>query len=381
MAVANHSHFDLTISNYKSIASLKIKGLKPFSVFAGPNGCGKSNFFDALDFVGRICRHGVEDALRAHGGAGNVRSAKLNAPGKQHIEFGIKLFDETASSFAKVSKYDLRVPNFATAPEIKESLSQVDSSVLERVQGRPPLVGHEKTPIAVNIPPWMSALLFAPAHLLTNLLRNITVYRVDPRSAKEPDPSDADPSRLNSRGNNLAAVLGRLEADPEAHTLISEWMAMVVPGVEAIRTTRQRLDQRTAVLFKERRTKRWFPAGLMSDGTIYALSLLVAVLDRRDSPGVTLIEEPERGLHPAAIAELVDFLREEAGPQNPIWLTTHSESVVRRLRLEELVLVDKKAGRTRMKRADSGNLDNTDLKGFGLEAAWLSNLFNAGVPW
>lgn len=377
--MADRLHFDLTISNYKSIASLRIDGLRPFSVFAGPNGSGKSNFFDALDFVGRVCRHGVEDALRAHGGADNIRSAKLYAPGNQHFTFGIKLLDEVASNPADASSYDLQIRELATAPEIEENLSSAGSSVLKRVPGKPVRIGRQPG-MKLDIPA-MSALLFRLNHPLTGLLRNITVYRVDPRSAKEPDPSDADPSKLNGRGNNLAAVLGRLEGDPEAQALIREWMAMVVPGVDAIQTTRQRLDQRTAVLFKERGTKRRFPAGLMSDGTIYALSLLVAVLDGRDRPGVTLIEEPERGLHPAAIAEFVDFLRDSARPENPIWLTTHSESIVRKLRLEELVVVDKKAGRTRMKRASSGNLEQADLQVVGLEAAWLSNLLNGGVPW
>ena len=41
-----------------------------------------------------------------------------------------------------------------------------------------------------------------------------------------------------------------------------------------------------------------FPAHMVSDGTIYALCLLVAVLTRVKRPGITLIEEPERGLHP-----------------------------------------------------------------------------------
>ena len=378
--MADRLHFNLTISNYKSIASLRIDGLRPFSVFAGPNGSGKSNFFDALDFVGKICRHGVEDALRAHGGADNIRSAKLYAPRNQHFAFGIKLLDEVASNPADASSYDLQIRELATAPEIEENLSAASSSVLRRVPGKPVRIGRQPG-MKLDIPPAMSALLFCLNYPLADLLTNITIYRVDPRSAKEPDPSDADPSKLNGRGNNLAAVLGRLEGDPEAQVLIREWMAMVVPGVDAIQTTRQRLDQRTAVLFKERGTKRRFPAGLMSDGTIYALSLLVAVLDGRDRPGVTLIEEPERGLHPAAIAEFVEFLRDSARPENPIWLTTHSESIVRKLRLEELVVVDKKAGRTRMKRASSGNLEQADLQVMGLEAAWLSNLLDGGVPW
>ena len=380
--MANHSTFDLLISNYKSIASLKVGGLLPFSVFAGPNGSGKSNFFDALDFVGKVCRYGVEDALRAHGGADNIRSAKLYKPKNRHFEFEIKLHDANAEKRddARSSDYALRIQEFATVPEIGESLYRHDIPLFTRTPGSP-VLRHQADRIRNFSYPASMSTLRTFKHLLARLLTNITVYRMDPRSAKEPDPSDADPSKLNARGSNLAAVLGRIESDREARTLIGQWMEMVVPGVQAITTKRQRLDHSTAVLFKEHGTKKQFPAGLMSDGTIYALSLLVAVLDRPYRRGLTLIEEPERGLHPAAIAEFVDFLRDSAGPENPIWVTTHSESVVRRLQLEELVVVDKKAGRTRMKRADSGNLEQADLDPIGLDMAWLSNLLNGGVPW
>ena len=381
--MTNHSTFDLLISNYKSIASLKIGGLLPFTVFVGPNGSGKSNFFDALDFVGKVCRYDVEDALRAHGGADNIRSAKLYKPKSRHFEFTIKLRDANAGKpgDAPSSDYALRIQEFATAPEIGESLSHHGIPWFSRTPGSP-VFGHRADRLQNFSYPASMSTLRTFKHLLARLLPNITVYRVDPRSAKEPDPSDADPSKLNARGSNLAAVLGRMESDQEARTLIGQWMEMVVPGVQAITTKRQRLDQSTAILFKEHGTKKQFPAGLMSDGTIYALSLLVAVLDRRRyRRGLTLIEEPERGLHPAAIAEFVDFLRDSAEPENPIWVTTHSESVVRRLQLEELVVVDKKAGRTRMKRADSGNLEQADLDPIGLDMAWLSNLLNGGLPW
>ena len=378
--MADRPAFDLKISNYRSIASLEIKDLRPFSVFAGPNGSGKSNFCDALDFVGRVCRHGVEDALRAHGGAANVRSAKRYAPYNQLFEFGVHRHDvrDRLGSVNRPSSYTLRIHDLDTSPKVKEALSGTELWRRHEVnESIPP----DSVPLWYILPDSMSALMFFSPHPLAELLTNITAYRVDPRSAKEPDRSDADPSALNASGSNLAAVLRRIEADSEARRLIGEWIEMVVPGVQAVTTQRQRLDQSTALLFKERGTKKRFPAGLMSDGTVYALSLLVAVLDRRDSPGITLIEEPERGLHPAAIAEFVELMRDSAGPDNPIWVTTHSESVVRRARLEELILVDKKRGCTKMKRADSGALKQEDLEQLGLEAAWLSNLLDGGVPW
>ena len=316
--MADRSAFDLKLSNYKSIASLAIKGLRPFSVFAGPNGSGKSNFFDAMDFVGRVCRHGVEDALRGHGGADNIRSAKLNVPKNQRIEFRMDLqgANDKSGKRDRASSYTLGIDGLGATPKVEESLSDLGRELFNRHAFD--VSTNLKQLALVRLPDTMSAVAFFPEHPLTNLLTHIVVYRVDPRSAKEPDRSDADPSELNARGSNLAAVLSRIEADSEARQLIGEWIEMVVPGVQAITTKRQQLDQRTAVLFKERGTKKHFPAGLMSDGTVYALSLLVAVLDRRDSPGITLIEEPERGLHPAAITEFVELLRDSAGPTNPI---------------------------------------------------------------
>ena len=34
-----------------------------------------------------------------------------------------------------------------------------------------------------------------------------------------------------------------------------------------------------------------------------------------------------------------------------------------------------------MKRADSGNLCQSDFANIGLEGAWLSNLLGGGLPW
>ena len=160
-----------------------------------------------------------------------------------------------------------------------------------------------------------------------------------------------------------------------------DWMEMIVPGIEKIQTEEQRLDGRTVLLFKEDWIEEPFPAHLVSDGTMYALCLLVAVLDAPSGCGMTLIEEPERGLHPKAIYELIDLMRQQASPENPIWLTTHSESVVRVLNLSELVLVDKVDGRTRMKQADAGNISQEDLDPLSLDEVWLSNLLAGGLPW
>lgn len=117
--------FNLKITNYKSIDKLELDGIGPFTVFAGPNGSGKSNLFDALDFFGRVIRVDVEDALRAHGGAENIRSAKRYAKHNRRLRFAM---DWTLPAFEpppEVARYDLSLHSFAV------SRANMDSPLLK----------------------------------------------------------------------------------------------------------------------------------------------------------------------------------------------------------------------------------------------------------
>lgn len=375
----------LKITNFKSIDSLEVKGLTPFSVFAGPNGSGKSNFFDALDFVSLFVRSGIETALRTYGGFANIHSEKRRAAYSRKFSFEIEcdLTHKTEEQLDELSRfyYSLNIHDLDSTPIIEEYVIVDGEQLLIRKKGEKPIIKGEEERGVDRFPEIYSALLLFYQMPLAELLRNFNLYRIDPIGAKEPDQSDLDPTQLERKGHNLASVLRRMESDPSIREKILDWMEMIVPGIEKIQTEQQQLDSKTALLFKEQGTRRRFPAHMISDGTVYALCLLVAVLDSTSDYGMTLIEEPERGLHPKAIHELIDLMRQQALAENPIWLTTHSESVVRQLEIEDLILVDKIEGRTRMKRADSGNLTQDNLAPLSLDEAWLSNLLDGGVPW
>ena len=373
----------LKIENFKSIDSLEVKRLAPFSVFAGANGSGKSNFFDALDFVSLFVRGGLEIALREHGGFANIQSKKREGEESKTFSFEIECdLLEKQEEMPTAFHYSLSIDNLDGEPEIEEYLYFNERQLIVHRMGDKELsYDVERFPNRLLIPVIHSALWLYQDHPLTELLRNLNVYRIEPTGAKEPDKSDFDSTKLGGRGHNLASVLNRLEGDEAIREEIQDWIEMIVPGIENIQTEHQRLDGRTALRFKEEGFGKPFPAHLVSDGTMYALCLLVAALDAPSGCGMTLIEEPERGLHPKAIRKLIDLMRQQASPKNPIWLTTHSESVVRALKLSELVLVDKIDGRTTMKSADDGNISQEDLAPLGLDEAWLSNLLAGGIPW
>ena len=336
-----------------------------------------------MDFIGLFVRGGIEVALRAHGGFANIHSEKCRAEHSGKFGFEIEC-DLPAAEWAGQEElarfhYSLTIHDLDQEfPNIEEHLYRNGSLLLTRKKGDNLIIQGQNMG---QFSKTYSALQFFMEIPLALLLRNMGLYRIDPIGAKEPDRSDSDSMKLEARGHNLASVLSRLKHDERMRATIMDWMELVVPGVEGIRTEQQLLDSKTALLFKERGIGRRFPAHMVSDGTVYAPSLLMAILGPPHPYRLTLIEEPERGLHPVAIRELIDLMREQLTPRNPIWSTTHSESVVRGLDLEELILVDKLDGRTRMKSAASGGLTQADLGPLGLDEAWLSNLLDGGLPW
>lgn len=378
----------LKIKNYRSISNLELNDIIPYSVFAGANGSGKSNFFDALVFVSLIARYGINIALRAQWGFDNIHCFKLYKDAARTFEFEIQAQCNDEFGATNWYRYRLKVQNMdSEQPDLNEDIFSWGPE------------GSKRYPLAYRKPgnsvwitdsdnfPHKNELKDPPPHIslpmlynspISEFLRNIRLFRIEPLRAKEPDHSSQDDSDLSPLGSNLASVLRRLEKDSDIRETLMEWISLVVPGLEDLSAPKQKIDGKTALQFKETGTKKQFPAHLISDGTIYFLCMLVAILDRKQSLGMTLIEEPERGLHPKAIIELVQLMRDNATVSNPIFITTHSETLLRQLKTEELWLVDKHHGHTVMKHVNSMPEKASQLS---LDQLWLSNAFDAGLPW
>lgn len=209
-------------------------------------------------------------------------------------------------------------------------------------------------------------------------ISNIQVFRIEPRLAKQNHYGLMDNKNLAMDGSNIADFLQKYENNAEFRTELLEWLEMIVPSLEMVQSEKRGLDNSTYLKFKENSCEKAFPAGLISDGTIYTLCILTAILSRSPQHGITIIEEPERGIHPQAIGELIALMREKAQDKHNIILTTHSEAVVRNLELAELYLVRKKDGQTLIKDVKNSKVDKNKIP---LDTAWLSNLFGGGLPW
>ncbi|MEN9373469.1 MAG: hypothetical protein RIR79_1021 [Pseudomonadota bacterium] len=371
----------IEISGFKSITNLVLEDISPYSVFAGPNGSGKSNLMDALEFVSAVIRWGAVEAIRKFRGFQQIHCYKSRKNNSRTFSFHIQAKIDNENTI-----YSLKIHNMDKYPCLEEELKVNSQVIINRKHNEKPQLfkkdgtsRHSKY-FFDEFPKENSALMmtFSESRLI-QYLSNIKIFRFDPIGAKEPDSSSADATELNSNGHNVATMLRTLEKDDNFRLEVIDWMNLLVPGMEVLRTAPERISGGTLLQFKEIGIKQHFPANLISDGTIYALCIMTAVLSRSSGDlGITLIEEPERGLHPNAIGELVNLMRDKASSEHPIFVTTHSESLVRASKVDELWLVNKSNGKTVAKNADKNGVD---LGNMNLDTAWLSNFFDGGLPW
>jgi predicted ATPase len=188
--------------------------------------------------------------------------------------------------------------------------------------------------------------------LLTTLMKGIQgsvagirVLRPVPHLCRQ--PSTPGPNvLLGQYGENLPAVADHLRrADPGAWASVQEALAVMVPGLVRIEIVPTE-DRKLALRFEERGVSRGWTAGEVSDGTIQALALILALFD--DRIPVLGIEEPENALHPWILRELVDLCHERTGKQ--VVMTTHSPVLIDYVPAERVQLMWRSEGQSRIGR-------------------------------
>lgn len=319
----------LVIENFKSIERIELIEPNPFTVFVGPNGSGKSNIFEALEFM--------NFSVKAGSLVESLFGGKKTFYNRRNIEKHPSIRADLGESIIVLNKHS------------SEDVYSVAAKYLDKESKNQPQ--HHKTSHQQFLASF--SRLFVRRNNLKKL--NFT-----------------DNLTLTLSADNLEPVLKRVLNESILRDEIFEWLELFVPGFKAVE-----VDDRNELHWFEESTPTYFTKDLISDGTYNILALLTAVYQSDDKPQFLCIEEPENGLHPQVARELIDFFRimcEERG--HYIWLNTHSQSMVSRVRPEELIIVEKKEGATQIKQ-----FNKEDFYGMRVDDAWLTNSLGGGLAW
>ena len=112
----------------------------------------------------------------------------------------------------------------------------------------------------------------------------------------------------------------------------------------------------------------------LSDGTLRFICLTTLLLQPVElQPELILVDEPELGLHPSALALLAEMLQ-HAGDSRQVVASTQSADLVSEFEPEDVVVVDRREGASTFTRLDRDDLREW-LEEYALGELWKMNIF------
>lgn len=338
---------ELHIKNYKSIKNLNIKNPNPFTVFVGPNAAGKSNIFEALEFYNTDSKNSVYE-IRLFGDINNFNMPKVENFSTHKFE----LTFETFKSYVNLSIDD------------NGSVSSGSQNFINQNPNR--IITGENHPQKM-FPYWQDESYKQFYNSFSRIfVGNEKIQKFD----------FSDDKRLSLSCGNLEQVLKRILSEKKKNTEIIDWLELLIPGFKSIEIKTEVLSGSNNLIIYEKGIQKPLTKKIISDGTYNLIAILTA-LYQVDEPQFICIEEPENGLNPKVVRELVNIFRQQCEEKGHfIWLNTHSQSIVSELTTNEIILVDKVNGETKIKQ-----IQDMDLNGLKMDEALLTNALGGGIPW
>ncbi len=335
----------LRIKNFKALRDVEVQ-LTPIHVLIGPNDSGKTSILDALAALCRSVDHDLADAF-----LGSWKGAELVWAGKADLLVSIEAdFDDRL-----VSGYNLVV-------QFRMQNRQVELFRGLLPRGRVPGVKRgevfpSETGIRTASDRGLDVTESEAIGTVRELLEGVQYYRWDPRFLALPIAPDTKRRfRMESNGFGLALCLDEiLSFDRDRFIKLERRFTEVFPHITSIklvpemgyraavdssdRVTMLKKADGKGLYFRLSTSDQLVPASQVSDGTLLVLAYL-AILYLPQPPRVLLVEEPENGIHPKRLRDLLGVLRELIQEQShtQVVLTTHSPYALDLFSPEEVTL-------------------------------------------
>jgi predicted ATPase len=320
----------VVLRNYKSIQNCDV-ALGPLTFLVGPNSAGKSNFVEALRFLSYGLSTSLEQALDNRSGFRSILHRSVGKEACVSIRVFFRLDDGRTGSYlfeieespdggVSVVREECSVQSALGTDWFKVFDGRVTSN-----QGLTPAASAGKLYL-------VNASGLAAFESVHRALSGILVYNPIPDVLRGIKPAKGT-GLLNRSSDNLAETIYRLKSSaPERLARVTDYLRRISPSVLSFDTNTAdanyylRFDLEGAGEGGER-----FSTQNISDGTLRALAVLVALFQKGDRHPLTLIglEEPEAGLHPAAASVLFDSLM-EASQFHQVVVTSHSPDLLDR---------------------------------------------------
>ena len=346
---------EVTIRGYKSIAYDRPVTLKlgDVSILLGANGAGKSNiisFFRMLSYM----------MSKSFG-----RYVEISGTSHALLHYGIKRKPVMSGELKFADSNSMDVYGFSLANATPDRLIITEERITWHRKG-------EKKPYEIALEPNFKESALAEcedpvAKTIFQMLSYCKVYQFHDSSTEGP-LRQACPvetaNYLQSHGNNLPSFLLFLRENyKDAYNRIVDYVRDVVPQFQDFY-----LEPVGGII-----SLRWidnsatdyrFNAYQFSDGSIRFIALAALLLQPAQTmPNVIILDEPELGLHPYAISQLAEMIK-DASIHAQVIIATQSKDLVDHFDIGDISVVEMN------KETQATSVTHLDAKEYHL---WLQN--------
>lgn len=330
----------------RSVACVQdIRGpLTPLHAFIGPNDSGKSSILRAFRIAMQLATGGFDEDEQT-GELLPFDPGSLAQGARVRLHFA---GDNIGYAFDRITNNIIEDTHFSGAEHHSSSRSWNVSDLLDE-----------------DFPLWPAShvswarqgsrfIHFAPAAL---------------RADSELIPEDGRVGLADEYGHGLAGIFDVFFNRGDDSVLrIMQSVRRLFPTIQSLRLRNR--SRGTKALEIELTSGERVPAAQLSEGLLFYLAF--AALQHLDPVALLLVEEPENGLHPSRIADVMRILR-EISKTTQVVLATHSPLVINEMQGDEVTLVtrDPKQG-TQVRLLSSTPHFAERSKVYALGELWLS---------
>lgn len=366
-------------SNVKSFKHLSVD-LTDFNVIIGMNGAGKSNFILLFKLIKDILSTSLQQAITNQGGTellknfympSNVNTLKLNyslqlvselKSGKkiggkdvvlqiksinsslevtadnatkniklvsdklelkfEYFNSNIKLGSSALIATRSDNKYQIQLQNYDSVDyELHEVFGDV-TAFIDSEYADSEIILHHLFKELFNI------------DLNNSAARHISIYEFEQDLLATIKANSAKNDETESRDLFMDLLHNVLNDEAKKRSFFN-LLNYVLPDIDDVIMEKGSQNEHR-FLVKERFNKRYLPAYLLSDGTVFLIVIILALYF--DNKYLTIFDEPERRIHPHLISKVIDMMK-DVSTHKQIILSTHNSEIVKYSGLDSIVLI------------------------------------------
>lgn len=373
----------MTIKGFKSIRDLEGFELKNLNVLIGANGAGKSNFIQLFRMLGAMTQKNFSSFIMERGGADTFL---YNGP-KTTPQIDVAFEFESGTHITKeTTQYRCTLKSstderFVLHEERKYGNADWHSYGSPSLESQ--LHDERNEQVMIEQSPQGGNIVYEPIKNIYHAIANWMVYHFH-------DTSDTSPMRrseivedyhlFRNDGANIAPFLLHLR-DTEKfqgyYQDIVNAIRLVNPFFKDFRLDTIRLGEVEKVKLSWNQKGSDYPMQPyhLSDGSIRFICLATTLL-QPNPPSIIVIDEPELGLHPEAIAILAELI-EDAASRTQVIIATQSPALINHFSVDDIVVVNRKGGQSTFERLREEDFESW-LEEYSLGELWTKNVITGG---